>query len=166
MSSATISVSCVIPDLRVPAKCLTPIVTDKESGRRRELPSSPVQCKHGGGVGSPLQLPPLPSIHPKFPSLPSDYQIHSLPHIFNDNHTLTIEYSPPLNPWQPVLPLALNCKIDMFIFWYEQWPQFVGLVFILSILIYPILMLWLNVPASISHILEKRYNPSFFFIFE
>ena len=87
---ATISVSCVIPDLRVAAKCLTPIVTDKEPA---ELPSSPVECKHGGeelpsapspraplsssqarlGRSSPRELPstldqaPLPSICPCHP---------------------------------------------------------------------------------------------------
>ena len=63
----TISVSCVIPDLRVPAKCLTPIVTDKES--RGELPSSRAQLP--GAVQTwgrgPLPSPatsPLPPICP------------------------------------------------------------------------------------------------------
>ena len=78
---ATISVSCVIPDLRAPAKCLTPIVTDKEPGRAPLLlPSSPVQCKHGGGVHSPLQLP-LPYLQ----SVPSSLRTTTLPHIYNDN---------------------------------------------------------------------------------
>ena len=48
---ATISVSCVIPDLRAPAKCLTPIVTDKEPA---ELPSSSPapRCSANMGEGS------------------------------------------------------------------------------------------------------------------
>ena len=59
----TISVSCVIPDLRVPAKCLTPIVTDKES--RGELPSSraqlpgAVQTWGRGPLPSPATSPPF-----------------------------------------------------------------------------------------------------------